>query len=138
MAAGWAEIMDNEEESEFIGSVVLGLGEDRDEELFSRGSRLGKTPNVDRYRYIMHLRMMRDYFSPTPVYGDRSFWLRYRMRHSLFMSILEDVCRRDSYFVQRYDVVGLLGLSPHQKIISALRMLGCGLCSNATNEYCRI
>jgi len=39
MEAGWAAIMDDEEESEFIGSVVLGLGEDRDEELFNATSR---------------------------------------------------------------------------------------------------
>ena len=87
MAAGWAAIMDDEEENEFIGSVVLGLGEDRDQELFaatSRGSRLGKAPNIDRDRLTMHLRMMRDYFSPTPVYGVRSFRRRYRMRRSLF------------------------------------------------------
>ena len=119
---------------------MLGLGEDRDQELFaatSRGSRLGKAPNIDRDRLTMHLRMMRDYFSPTPVYGARSFRRRYRMRRSLFLSILEDVCRRDSYFVQRCDVTGVLGLSPHQKITSALRMLGYGLCVDATDEYCR-
>jgi hypothetical protein len=35
------------------------------------------------------------------------------------------------------DACGLLGLSPHQKITSALRMLCYGLCADATDKYCR-
>jgi hypothetical protein len=40
--------------------------------------------------------------------------------------------------VQKRDAVGFLGLSPHQKITSALRMLCYGMCADATDEYCRI
>jgi hypothetical protein len=39
--------------------------------------------------------------------------------------------------VQKRDAVGFLGLSPHQKITSTLRMLCYGMCADATDEYCR-
>jgi ribosomal protein L37E len=51
--------------------------------------------------------------------------------------IIDRVCARDSYFVQKRDACGFLGLSPHQKITSALRMLCYGVCGDATDEYCR-
>ena len=35
------------------------------------------------------------------------------------------------------DACELVGLSPHQKITSPLRMLYYGLCADATDEYCR-
>jgi hypothetical protein len=55
----------------------------------------------------------------------------------LLLTIIERVCARDDYFVQKVDACGLRGLSPHQKITSALRMLCCGMCADATDEYCR-
>ena len=59
------------------------------------------------------------------------------MRRSLFLHIMDRVCAYDSYFVQKVDATGLQGLSPHQKITAALRMLCFGLCADATDEYCR-
>jgi hypothetical protein len=81
--------------------------------------------------------MMKNYFSPNPVYGPALFWRRFRMRHSLFELIMERVCEFDRYFIQRVDACSLLGLSPHHKITSALRMLCYGVSSNAIDEYCR-
>ena len=60
------------------------------------------------------------------------------MRRSLFLTILEKVCGRDGYFVQRLDALGLLGLSSRQKITIALCMLAYGVCANALDEYCRV
>jgi hypothetical protein len=85
----------------------------------------------------MHLRMMADYFVDELVYGPQIFRHRYRMRRSLFLTILARFCARDDYFVQKRDACGFLGLSPHQKITSALRMLCYGLCADTTDEYCR-
>jgi hypothetical protein len=101
------------------------------------GSRPGKSPNIDRHRHEMHARMMSDYFADEPVYGPHFFRRRYRMRRSLFLTILDRVCARDDYFVQKIDAFGFLGLSPHQKITSALRMLCYVMCADATDEYCR-
>jgi hypothetical protein len=130
---------DEEEELKFLQVVRLGMANARCPQVRSivGGSRPGRSPNIERYRHEMHLRMMSDYFSDTPVYGPDLFRRRYRMRRSLFMTILDRVCAVDAYFVQKPDAVGRLGLSPHQKITSALRMLCYGLCADATDEYCR-
>jgi hypothetical protein len=53
------------------------------------------------------------------------------------VTIMERVCARDAYFIQKLDACGSLGLSPHQKITSTLHMLAYGLCADAIDEYCR-
>jgi len=45
------------------------------------------------------------------------------MRRLLVLSIIDRICAYNSYFVQKRDVVGFGGLSPHQKIIVVLHML---------------
>ena len=55
----------------------------------------------------MHTRMMKDYFCDNPVYGLVLFRHWFRMRRSLFETILEKVCGRDRYFVQKLDACGL-------------------------------
>jgi hypothetical protein len=47
----------------------------------------------------MDERMFNDYFSDTPTYGPIHFRRRYRMRRSLFLTIMERVCAHDRYFV---------------------------------------
>ena len=51
--------------------------------------------------------------------------------------IMEKVVARDNYFLQKRDACGVLGLSPHQKITTALRMLCYGVCADATYKYYR-
>ncbi|CAL8174497.1 unnamed protein product [Prunus armeniaca] len=36
--------------------------------------------------------------------------------------IMHDVCNYDTYFVQKYDALGVLGILPEQKLTTALRM----------------
>ena len=132
--------LEDDEEDDFNVNWIIGLGlSDPRGQIPSivRGSRPGKSPNIDRHRHEMHARMMSDYFADEPVYGPNFFRRRYRIRRSLFFTILDRVCARDDYFVQKIDACGFLGLSPHQKITSALRMLCYGLCADATDEYCR-
>jgi hypothetical protein len=66
-----------------FGFLLLGVGmDDEDEVILPRvlgGSCPGKTPNIDRDRHGTHERMMRDYFSDTPVYGPSIFQQRYRI-----------------------------------------------------------
>jgi hypothetical protein len=50
---------------------------------------------------------------------------------------MERVCVCDNYFVQKLDACGLPGLSSHQKITAALRILCYGMYTDATDEYCR-
>ena len=97
------------DEDEFVAGLMLGLqGEDEEEECQGGGgSRPRKCPNVERACVKINWRMMKDYFVDNPVYGPDLFCCRYRMRHSLLVSILDSVCAFDSYFMQKYDACGL-------------------------------
>ena len=75
------------------------------------GSGQGKRANIERARVLMDERMHLDYFADAPVWGPSFFRRRYRMRRSLFLTILDRVCARDSYFMQKMDACGLIGLS---------------------------
>jgi hypothetical protein len=96
--------LEDDEEDDFnVNWIIgLGLGDPRGQiPSIVRGSRPGKSPNIDRHRHKMHARMMSDYFADEPVYGPNFFRRRYRMRRSLFLTILDRVCARDDYFVQK-------------------------------------
>jgi hypothetical protein len=119
-------------------NLVLGFQGVVDEEENPRrwrGSQPEKAWNIERFRHAMHQRMMQDYFCDTSVYGPALFRRCYRMRRSLLLHIIDRA--HDLYFVQKCDACGFLGLSPHQKITSTLRMLCYGVCGDATDEYCR-
>ena len=134
-------LQDDEDDDDFALRWVVGLDLGSNSRSkrprVHNGSRLRKAQNVERDRKDMHKQMMRDYFSNNLVFGPHLFQCRYRMRRELFLSILEKVCLYDSYFVQKFDACGLCGLSPHQKITSVLCMLYYGMCTDATDEYCR-
>ncbi|CAN6684992.1 unnamed protein product [Malus baccata var. baccata] len=66
------------------------------------------------------------------------FRRQFRMRKELFESILNAVVNHDHYFARRLDATGRQGLSPHQKLTSAFRMLANGCSADSTNEYCQI
>ena len=59
------------------------------------------------------------------------------MSRRLFLKVVEAICAFDSYFVQKIDATGTLGLSSIQKCIAAIRMIGYGVSSDATDEYTR-
>ena len=97
----------------------------------------GKRTNIERARVLMDERMHLDYFVETPVWGPFFFRHCYCMKRSLFLIILDRVCTCDTYFLQKKDVCGLVGLSSCQKIIAALWMLALGVCTDAMDNYCR-
>lgn len=70
------------------------------------------------------------------VYSPALSRRRCRMRRSLFEFVLRDVRKFDGYFVQKADACDLVGLSPKQKIIYALRVLCYGLCACALRMLC--
>lgn len=132
---------EDEEDDDFNLQWILqmqrGYGDGIDMSAHVGGSRPGRAPNIARDRQEMHRRMMRDYFSDTPVYGPHIFRRRYRIRRSLFLHIMDRVCAYDNYFVQKVDATGLEGLFQHLKITATLCMLCYGLCADATDEYCK-
>ncbi|XP_008385619.3 uncharacterized protein [Malus domestica] len=67
--------------------------------------------------------LMNNYFNPNSVYNEEDFRSRFRMRRHVFKRLLHDVQHVNLYFRQKLDKAGHLGLSPHQKITIALRML---------------
>ena len=60
------------------------------------------------------------------------------MSRPLFLRIVNEVEQYDPYFIQRTDVVGVLGLSSLQKIIAAYRILAYGTPTDSVDEYIKI
>jgi len=60
------------------------------------------------------------------------------MKRHVFIRILNAVQSVDSYFQQREDCTGLLGLSALQKVVAAMRILVYGLPLDAVDEYVQI
>jgi hypothetical protein len=103
--------------------------------------RKGSVPGRLAYRkrgiLVYHEIIMRDYFCDNHVYDDVQFRTRFRMSRRLFVKVIEVICAFDSYFVQKADATGTFGLSSIQKCIVAIRIIGYGVPSDATDEYTR-
>jgi hypothetical protein len=59
------------------------------------------------------------------------------MRKELFLK-MEVVVVYNSYFVQKRDATGLLGLSSIQKCIVAIKMLPNSVATDYTHKYCKL
>jgi len=97
-----------------------------------------RAPNVDRHRNSRGKNLLEDYFIPHSLYPVSYFRGRYRMQPHLFQKIMRDVCNHDTYFVQKYDAVGVLGLLPEQKLTAGLRMLAYGSSADQVDEIARM
>ena len=97
----------------------------------------GRLTYRKRGRLVHHEIIMRDHFCDNLMYNDVQFRTRFRMSKQLFLKVVEAICASDSYFVQKADTTGTLGLSSIQKCLGAIRMLGYGVPSDATDEYTR-
>jgi hypothetical protein len=104
----------------------------------ARGSSTGRHPNIDRGVAQGHERLVRDYFTDSPVYSARTFRRRFRMRRELYLRIFDTVERSDDYFQQRPDATGMVGLSALQKCTTAIRHLVYGRSADAADEHIRI
>ena len=89
---------------------------------------------VNRDRVEGHEKLYRDYFA-TPCVYESFFRRRFRMSRHLFIRIVNGVEQYDSYFIQRRDAVGVLGLSSLQKITAAYRILTYGTPADSVTEY---
>ncbi|CAL2237784.1 unnamed protein product [Prunus armeniaca] len=104
----------------------------------SRQHRRPRAPNVDRRRESRGKNLMKDYFIPNPLYPASKFRERYRMQPHLFQKIMHDICNYDTYFIQKHDAIGALGLIPEQKLTVALRMLAYGAFAEQVDEIARM
>ncbi|KAM1293876.1 hypothetical protein ACFX2H_013874 [Malus domestica] len=82
-----------------------------------------RSRNLDRSRQQWGEKLLDDYFVYNSAFLDMYFRCRFRMERHLFNRIMTDVCNHDSYFVQKNDACGVMGLLPKQKITAALQML---------------
>ena len=57
------------------------------------------------------------------------------MSKRLFLKVVEAICASDSYFVQKADATGTLGLSSIQKCVAAIRMIKYDVSSDTTDKY---
>lgn len=85
-----------------------------------------------------HQRLVADYFAENPVYPEGMFRSRFRMRRPLFLRIVRSLSQWSSYFTQRFDCAGRVGLSPLQKCTAAIRMLAYGSPGDSLDEYLKI
>ncbi|XP_021858795.2 uncharacterized protein [Spinacia oleracea] len=110
---------------------------------FPRGPRLRNVNDTipiraDRNREEGHNRLFNDYFAENPVYSDKQYRRRFRMRRPLFCCIMNKMVENDVFLQQRRNAAGKLGLSGLQKCTAAIRMLAYGLAPDAIDEYLRM
>ncbi|CAL2246030.1 unnamed protein product [Prunus armeniaca] len=121
----------DEEEELLLAAAVCMMDQ-------SRQNRHPRAPNVDRRRESRGKNLMEDYFISNPLYPASKFRERYRMQPHLFQKIMHDICNYDTYFIQKHDIVGALGLIPEQKLTAALRMLAYGASAEQVDEIARM
>ena len=73
-----------------------------------------------------------------PVYSPVTFQRRFKMRRPLCLRILNGIEALNPYFVQKQDAAHVVGLSPLQKMTSAMRILSYGAAADAVDDYIRI
>ncbi|CAL9020786.1 unnamed protein product [Prunus brigantina] len=121
----------DEEEEQMLAAAVCMMDQ-------SSQHRRRRAPNVDRRRESRGKNLMEDYFIPNSLYHASKFRERYRMQPHLFQKIMHDICNYDTYFIQKHDAVGALGLIPEQKLTAALRMLAYRAFAEQVDEIARM
>lgn len=64
----------------------------------------------ERNRHQGHYCIWRISLAKTPIYTERTFRRRYRMRKLVFWPIHDAICIVDDYLVQKQEAAGVLGL----------------------------
>nr|XP_051221993.1 uncharacterized protein LOC127340263 [Lolium perenne] len=89
---------------------------------------------IRRDRLGAHDRLFEDYFTDDCNYPPSYFRRRYRMRRSLFLSIVDRLGEYSLYFTQRVDALNRAGFSPLQKCTAALRLLAYRAAADTIDE----
>ncbi|CAM8916754.1 unnamed protein product [Rhodiola kirilowii] len=97
-----------------------------------------RQPNIQRQRESRGQNLLDDYFVERPIFREQDFHRRYRMSSNLFNRIKSALCNYDTFWHQRRDATGLLGLLPEQKMTGAIRMLAYGACADQCAELTRM
>ncbi|XP_068317164.1 uncharacterized protein [Pyrus communis] len=97
-----------------------------------------RSRNLDRSKQQRGTELLDDYFVRDSAFPDTYFRRRFRMERYLFNETMIAVCNHDSYFVQKNDAFGSMGLLPQQKITTALWMFAYGVSVNQVDEIMRM
>ncbi|XP_048633743.1 putative nuclease HARBI1 isoform X2 [Brassica napus] len=92
----------------------------------------------ERHREGGHARLWNDYFSEDATFSSDQFRRRFRMNKELFLRLVHSLSECFSFFQQRRDATGRLGLSALQKCTAAIRLLAYGTAADAVDEYLRL
>ncbi|XP_021724887.1 uncharacterized protein LOC110692195 [Chenopodium quinoa] len=132
-------IEENRQQQVIEDAVTYVINTDVEEQEV-RGSRREKMSRwiVPRDSEGAHDRLVTDYFSDHPLYGDEKFRRRFRMRKPLFMKIVNTLSATDRFFQQHPDATMRLGASGIQKCTAAMRMLAYGCPSDQIDEYLKL
>ncbi|XP_024008043.1 uncharacterized protein LOC112084025 [Eutrema salsugineum] len=93
---------------------------------------------IERNREEGHIRLWNDYFSENAIYPDHLFRRRFRMNKALFLRIVHRLSNEVTFFKQKQDARGRLGLSALQKCTAAIRLLAYGTALDTVDEYLRL
>ena len=97
-----------------------------------------RRPYINRDREGAHERLFLNYFAENPVYPPHFFRIRYCMRRSLFLRIVDTLGQHNPYFSQRSDALHRVGLSPLQKCTASLRLLAYGAAADSVDKYLKV
>jgi Plant transposon protein len=97
------------------------------------GSHRGRAPNLACDFDDAHAWLVADYFAVDPVYPARYFERRFRVPRELFNRVLNEVSKAP-YFVRKTDAASRHGLTPPQKVCTAILMLASGACADRADR----
>ncbi|WZZ61473.1 hypothetical protein YC2023_061580 [Brassica napus] len=92
----------------------------------------------ERHHEGGHARLWNDYFSEAVTFSSDQFRRRFRMNKKLFLRLVHSLSECFSFFQQRRDATGRLGLSALQKCTAAIRLLAYGTAADTVDEYLRL
>ncbi|KAI5016737.1 hypothetical protein ZWY2020_006588 [Hordeum vulgare] len=118
-----------------IATEVKDITEARDARSLARSA---PRTHVNKPREEAAERLVRDYFCANPLYSDKVFRRRFRMRRPLFERIVQALGEWSPEFTQRKDALDRDGLSPLQKCTASIRQLAYGTPADALDEYLKI
>ncbi|XP_068308822.1 uncharacterized protein [Pyrus communis] len=100
--------------------------------------RPSRSRNLDRSKQQRGTELLDDYFVCNSALPNTYLRRRFKMERHLFNKIIIVVCNHDSYFVQKKNVFGAMGLLPQQKITATLRILAYGASVDQVDEITKM
>jgi hypothetical protein len=122
----------------YLKNEVLHDVEEEEQPVVWGGSRPGKAPNLERHRVMYAHLWFNDFWGASPVYNAMYFRRFFKFPIGLFNNIVERIVLHDSYFIQRTDACGRIGLSTFQMVCSTFRLLTSGVSSMEFDDKYRM